>query len=61
MNSYNDNGETFGTKALNWVVIVGAAVLLMASVAAPAPKQATAQTNAPIETVVVTAAHVHHA
>ena len=61
MNTYHDNDETIGAKALNWVVIVGAAVLLLDSVAAPAPKQTTAQTIAPVETVIVTAAHIHHA
>lgn len=59
MNTTHDTDETFGAKALNWVVIAGAAILLLASVAAPAPKQTTAQTITPTETVVVTA-HVHH-
>ena len=58
MNSYRDTDETIGAKALNWIVIAGAAVLLLASVAAPAPKVAD---NAPIEKVVVTATHANHA
>jgi hypothetical protein len=57
MNSYRDTGETFGAKALNWLVIAGAAVLLLASVTAPAPSV----DKAPLEKVVVTASHANHA
>lgn len=59
MNSYRNTDETIGAKALNWLVIAGAAVLLLASVAAPAPKSIT--DNAPVEKVVVTATHASHA
>jgi hypothetical protein len=58
MNSYRNTDESIGAKALNWIVIAGAAVLLLASVTAPAPKVAD---NAPIEKVVVTASHANHA
>ena len=61
MSTYRDTDEPLGAKALNWIVIAGAAVLLLASVAAPAPKTVLAQVKAPVETVVVTAAHANHA
>ena len=57
MNSYRDTDETIGAKARNWLVIAGAAVLLLASVAAPAPSV----DKAPLEKVVVTAPHANHA
>jgi hypothetical protein len=57
MNSYRDTDESIGAKALNWIVIAGAAVLLLASVAAPAPSV----DKAPLEKVVVTAPHATHA
>ncbi len=61
MSTFHESDETFGAKALNWIVIAGAALLLLASVAAPVPKVAVAQASAPDETVVVTAPHLHHA
>ena len=54
--NYRDTSEPIGAKALNWIVIAGAAILLLASVAAPAQK-----IIAPLETVTVPAAHADHA
>ncbi len=51
------SGEVAGTRYFNWAIIVGAAVLLLASVTNDAPRQPATQTaTAPIETVVVSAA-----
>ena len=56
MENYRDTDESFGVRALNWIVIAGAAILLLASVAAP-----TQKVIAPLETVTVTATHADHA
>ncbi len=58
MNSYREIDESIGAKALNWAVIAGAAILLLASVTGPAPKNAD---KAPLEKIVVTASHATHA
>ena len=48
MQNYED--ESFGARALNWAVIAGAAILLMASLLAVVPVQALHQ--APAHTAV---------
>jgi hypothetical protein len=48
MSNYS-NGEVFGAKILNAVIILGAAALLLAAITSPAPKARIAQVYAPLQ------------
>lgn len=52
--------DSFSARALNWVVIAGAAILLLAATVAPVSKHTVQEVAGSIETVVVTA-HPNHA
>lgn len=58
MSGHSTNNEVFGTKALTLAIIIGSVFLLLAMLAAPAPKataEQVAQVQPAVETVVVTA------
>lgn len=54
--TYSSNGEVFGARILNTVIIIGAVALLLGAITSPAPKSAQSTVNAQVsEQVLVTA------